>query len=137
MFHAKLDQAVHELRFAARFLGKFQAAQSFKLNIKIAHFAGALAKPLQQFQEFFLAAAADRDQFFKQSLQAQTRSAKAVDALRILPGREFKQGSLRLPERQLALFRSNRHSEKQILLQERTKGLTKYGPANNSSRIHV
>ena len=61
MFRTKFDQAVHELGLAAGFLRDFQTAQSGELNIKVAHFARALANPTQEFQKLLLIAAAIRN----------------------------------------------------------------------------
>src|SRR5580700_6946609 len=109
MFHAKFDQTVYQLRLAPRFLRNLQTAQGVQLNVEIAHFARALAKSFQYFQEFLLLAIALRKQFLEQRLQPEGRCAKAVDALGVLPRGEFRQSPLRVVERQLALLGCDRH----------------------------
>ncbi len=96
MFYSKFDQAMHELRLAARFLRNFQTAQSRQLHIEIAHLARPLANPVQHFQKLSFIAVAIRNKFFEQGLQSPAGGAKAVDALRILLRRKLQQGPIRL-----------------------------------------
>ena len=58
MFRAKFKQAMHELRFAARLLRNFQAAQSGELDVNVADLARTLTDSLQHLQQLLLIAVA-------------------------------------------------------------------------------
>src|SRR5277367_4205149 len=98
MLRTKLDQTVHELCLAARFLRNLQAAQGGELHIEIAHLAGSPTNLAEQFEKLFLVAAGFRDELFEQSLEPPSSGAETVNPLRVLAGRELQQVPLRLLE---------------------------------------
>ena len=65
MFRTKLEQSLHELRFAAGFLWNFEAAQGGKLRINVSNLASALADAIEQLEQFFLIAIALGGQLFE------------------------------------------------------------------------
>jgi hypothetical protein len=83
---AQFDQMIYQLGFAAGFAGNFQAAQSRRLHVEVAHFASALADSSQHFEKFFLTVMESGRKFFQKDLKAASAGAKAVHT----PGSRFR-----------------------------------------------
>jgi hypothetical protein len=75
---AKFDQMIYQLGFAAGFAGNFQAAQSRRLHIEVAHFTGALADTSQELEKLFLTVAELGRKFAQKYLEAPSAGAKTV-----------------------------------------------------------
>ena len=111
MLYTKLDQSMHQQRFAARFLGNFQAAQGCQLNVEVAHFAGAFSNPVQHLQKFLLMVVSIRNDLFKQGLQTAVCRTEAMNAFRLQARAELQQGTIHLLEYKLATFGRYGHNE--------------------------
>ena len=92
MFRAKLDQALHELCFAARFLGNFQAAQSAaSCTSRSRTLPARLRIRSSIFRSFFWLRSRSGTSFFEQSLQPPRGRAEAVDALGLIGRTKLQQ----------------------------------------------
>ena len=68
MFNPKLDELLHELRLAPRFEWNFQAAQSDKLHVNVAHLSRPPTNPIEHLQQFLLIPVSSRDDFLQKNL---------------------------------------------------------------------
>ena len=109
MLRTKVEKALRQLRFAARFLWNFQATQGRELHVEIAYFPRTFANASQHLHELFLVAILRGTDLFDQSLQASCCGAKAVDALRFLSRRQAHQFALRLLKDKFAALGRHHH----------------------------
>src|SRR3984893_2396012 len=108
----KLNELVHQLSLATRFLGELQTPEGRELHIEITHFPGFLSNTGEELQQSFLVTIACRTQIFQQRLQAAHAGAEAVNLLCFRSGKPIEVSFQLLKDKPAAFWR-NRHKSRQ------------------------
>src|SRR5216110_594629 len=102
MSHAKVDEAVYQLRFAPWFLRDSEAAKRRELHIDIPNLPSSAANPAQQFQQLSLVPIPHRKQQVQQRLETPAGGPKIVNGLTARVRREPHQISFHLAKNKFA-----------------------------------
>jgi len=121
---------IDELSFASRFLRDFKATKCGRLDVKVAHFTGALTDATEELQEFPLAAADFRRKFAEKDLKAPGSRTKAMDAFRLRFRGKLDYVPFKLLKNRMTVLCSDRHKEERIGRKYRLVGEKAIGKAS-------